>query len=447
MEDDYGNSYTYLQAYIHQVGGHSSMLCLDDVTVCKPLIDRELRFYEKLPPPLKNFTPKFYGVIKVNVIRQGDYINLVGYTPSFYTPQHTGKHAKLKLRRSGSMDTDISTAGLFEEDETNKSVNGKNSSSSNALHVNPWVVKCHRDHLINLATTIEEKHTPQNFLLLENLTSKFRLPCILDLKMGTRQYDDSDSLAKRQSKMVKVVSTTSGKLGVRIGGMQVYQVTTGRFLCRNKFFGRSLSTNGFSNALRHFLHDGQRFRTELLPSLIRKLEVLAETVAALESLRLYTTSLLLLYEGQPLCQPPPIDRLREKRESFARSVSTSLECDFWDTENCMDRSNSAESLSELLDGVVLGNESRRASKDVFRRRSSSCTAPSRMSPTNIASNSRSNSPSTLLDPLTDVRIIDFAHSTHSGMSDSVSYTGPDQGFLFGLGNMISILKAIDRDFR
>jgi len=39
--------------------------------------------------------------------------------------------------------------------------------------------------------------------------------------MGTRQYGDAATLAKKQSKMVKVVSTTSAKLGVRVGGMQV----------------------------------------------------------------------------------------------------------------------------------------------------------------------------------------------------------------------------------
>ena len=57
--------------------------------------------------------------------------------------------------------------------------------------------------------------------MLENLTSSIRFPCILDLKMGTRQYDEMDSLAKRQSKMFKVVTTTTGKLGLRIAGMQV----------------------------------------------------------------------------------------------------------------------------------------------------------------------------------------------------------------------------------
>lgn len=42
----------------------------------------------------------------------------------------------------------------------------------------------------------------------------------------------------------------------------------------------------------------------------------------------------------------------------------------------------------------------------------------------------------------DVRLIDFAHSTHKGLQDSVEHEGPDQGFLFGLENLSSILEAI-----
>jgi inositol-hexakisphosphate kinase len=51
------------------------------------------------------------------------------------------------------------------------------------------------------------------------------------------------------------------------------------------------------------------------------------------------------------------------------------------------------------------------------------------------------------EPLTDVRIIDFAHSTHGNMPDAFLYTGSDHGFLFGLENMIAILKTLHRDYR
>lgn len=39
----------------------------------------------------------------------------------------------------------------------------------------------------------------------------------------------------------------------------------------------------------------------------------------------------------------------------------------------------------------------------------------------------------------DVRMIDFAHSTHSGFqNDTTVHTGPDQGYLFGLKNLIDV---------
>jgi hypothetical protein len=42
----------------------------------------------------------------------------------------------------------------------------------------------------------------------------------------------------------------------------------------------------------------------------------------------------------------------------------------------------------------------------------------------------------------DVRMIDFAHSTHRGLKDSTIHEGPDQGFLFGLDNFIEILNEL-----
>lgn len=50
-----------LEPFVHQVGGHTSMMRYDDHTVCKPLISREQRFYESLPPEMKEFTPEYKG--------------------------------------------------------------------------------------------------------------------------------------------------------------------------------------------------------------------------------------------------------------------------------------------------------------------------------------------------------------------------------------------------
>ena len=51
---------------------------------------------------------------------------------------------------------------------------------------------------------------PQLYLLLENLVSKYKHPCVLDLKVGTRQYADDVSAAKKARKIAKAANTTLG---------------------------------------------------------------------------------------------------------------------------------------------------------------------------------------------------------------------------------------------
>ena len=59
--------------------------------------------------------------------------------------------------------------------------------------------------------------------MLENVASasKFERPCVLDLKMGTRQHGDDASAEKRNRQMAKCAASTSASLGVRLCGMQV----------------------------------------------------------------------------------------------------------------------------------------------------------------------------------------------------------------------------------
>jgi hypothetical protein len=117
------------------------------------------------------------------------------------------------------------------------------------------------------------------------------------------------------------------------------------------------------------------------------------------------------------------------------------------------RSSSAETLSAILDqsldNFLSAPESQHKSPTVTCHRRSSSTVTYEDIKVNSSSSfeaaSVPSSPLLSPEPLVDVRIIDFAHSTHKGLGDPVVYSGPDRGFLFGLENMIALLKGIERD--
>ncbi|KAJ5312221.1 hypothetical protein PENANT_c011G09667 [Penicillium antarcticum] len=165
-----------------------------------------------------------------------------------------------------------------------------NNSITTMLPSNPKEAQLRKDERV------------QFFLLLEDLTAGMNKPCVLDLKMGTRQYGIEANEKKKKSQRRKCQSTTSQQLGVRLCGMQAWNVKKQEYIFEDKYFGRDLkSGREFQDALTRFLYDGVSYASvaKKIPVILEKLALLENMIRQLDSYRLYASSLLILYDGEP----------------------------------------------------------------------------------------------------------------------------------------------------
>ena len=95
-----------LEPFVHQVGGHFPMVCLAKETLCKPLNDREHKFYKTMSKSLIPFVPRYEGTMRVQVHEEDHgYITLTGHPPpNFKTSRkYSIHHQMLQLHKQGDV--------------------------------------------------------------------------------------------------------------------------------------------------------------------------------------------------------------------------------------------------------------------------------------------------------------------------------------------------------
>jgi inositol-polyphosphate multikinase len=147
--------------------------------------------------------------------------------------------------------------------------------------------------------------TETRYLVLQDITSTFQRPCILDIKVGTQTFEPDCKIEKKEKEWKKY-GIYQQTFGIRIVGMRKYDPLHPDadhigFRYWNKDFGRSLTTRmDLEYALKtYFLcqDDISSIRLDVISRIESQVSELQSLFQSNLSFAFYSSSILLVYDG------------------------------------------------------------------------------------------------------------------------------------------------------
>ncbi|XP_001655995.2 inositol polyphosphate multikinase isoform X1 [Aedes aegypti] len=157
------------------------------------------------------------------------------------------------------------------------------------------------------------------FIKLSDLTYGMLEPCIMDVKIGCRTWDPQASEEKRKAEESKY-QACKRNLGFCIPGFQVYSIANGRRMRYGKDYGKKLTEVTVKDAFRKFLNADSGLCRQLLMQFLSDLWTIQKWARTQTSFRLYSSSVLLVYDARRL---KPVLQYQSKSLSSSSSKLTS----------------------------------------------------------------------------------------------------------------------------
>lgn len=361
--------------------------------IAKPCTEKEILFYESGAnhPAVQRYMPTFIGSLRAGAPKEAlDISNADADAPLVITS------AEAPVERT-SLPMELAT----ETDSISITRPAKKPDQ-------PWVPSGGK----KLDTGLS--------IVLENITDGFVRPNVLDVKLGARLWDD-DAVPDKRKKLDQVsAETTSGSLGFRIAGMKTWVggdtqsgadidvtaqhlastasetikskakvVESEGYLRFDKWYGRGFDEHNVHQGFKTFLAsakagtvDRSAFVAERIATELRAMQSVLES----EESRMYSASVLIVYEGDP--------------ETFEKALEVERE-----------QANKPEDLSTRTTGHGGDTDEEAGEEDEDEEE---------------------------LPKVHDIRLIDFAHASWTPGQ------GPDENLLRGLRNVAKIMEDLSK---